>query len=145
MKPRKASQQVTLVLSGALTLVTVAGCSRSVQPPLMNVQLEKDTNQYTNNTQVAGRGYYHSHSGIWYPFPWGHYDSRYGYFYDGQWSAQPRMGPPPMIASTPKGLASLAPQSRSSSSYGGSTHSSSHSSGSISRGGFGSSGHSASS
>ena len=88
---KRASRQVTLVLSGALSWVTVSGCSRSIEQ--MDVQTLNDPNAYTNNAYVPGRGYYHSGSRIWYPYSWGYHDPDRGFFHDGNWSKTPQASP----------------------------------------------------
>ena len=124
---RRASRQVTLVLSGALSCAAVSGCMKSSEQ--MDVQSINDSNAYTNNSYYPGRGYYHSGSRIWYPYSWGYHDPQRGYFHDGNWSKTPQ-SMPGLQKSIPIGIG----------------HPSSHSffSG-IRRGGFGSFGHSSSS
>ena len=120
---RKASRQVTLVLSGALSCAAVTGCVKSVEQ--MDVQWCNDTKAYTNNAYTPGCGYYHAASRVWYPYSWGHYDPARGYFYDGNWSSTP-MSMPGVQRSIPMGVG----HSVSHTSFMG-----------ISRGGFGSSAH----
>jgi hypothetical protein len=134
----KKSTAVTLAISGSL----LAGCNDRTYPangqgyPSVPVLATNwDGTILTNNTYRPGQGYYHSHYGTWYPYPYNFYRPGLGYYHGGNWSStrnDDRTG----TASSQSG-SSLG--SRSSS---GSASHSSHSS--VSRGGFGSSGHSSS-
>jgi hypothetical protein len=124
---RKASGQVTLVMSGALSLAALPGCGPSNQNAL-EYETIQGAETVTNNTHRASHGYYHSHAHTWFPYAWGYHDPARGYFYDGTWSRTPRTAPPATLASTPQRVARVT-----------TTSTSSHS---VSRGGFGSSGHS---
>ena len=77
----KRSPVVVLVLSGALFAGCEAGDDSSWE----------DTQTYTNNTHVAGRGYYHARYRAWYPFPYNYRDPSRGYFHGGNYSTQPHV------------------------------------------------------
>jgi hypothetical protein len=123
MRKRKASQQVTLVLSGALTLAAITGCDNASGPPDLAVSPLEDSGTYTNNTYHPDRGYYHAASHVWYPYAWGQRDPAHGYFYDGGWSSQPRSAPPALAASRPTGVAKAVPHSSSRGGFGSTSHS----------------------
>ncbi len=79
----KRSQQVILVLSGALTAAPLS-CSRSPD------QVELSSNSsYTNNHYVHGVGYYHAPYHAWFPFPYNSYAPGRGYYHGGTWSTEP--------------------------------------------------------
>ena len=123
----KKSSVVVLVISGAL----LTGCDSSDHAS-DNFSSGADSETYTNNHHVAGRGYYHAPYHAWYPFPYNYYDPARGYYYGGSYKSVPLVSA--ITASRP------AMRSSASSSFGSSsTRSSSPSSSSISRGGFGSS------
>lgn len=77
----KRSSVVGLVLSGAL----FAGCDAG------DGSSWEETQTYTNNTHVVGRGYYHAPFHAWYPFPYNHHDPARGYFHGGSYSSQPHV------------------------------------------------------
>jgi hypothetical protein len=115
---------VTLVLSGSL----LAGCDENPTP-----QSDwGDPTVRTNNTFNPQHGYWHSYYHHWYPYPHNYYEANRGYFFNGRWSSMPDRNP-----TTPS---EFSPSTGGHRSSGGSWG---HSSG-ISRGGFGSSGHSSS-
>ena len=121
----KKSSAVMLVISGAL----LTGCDSSD-----NFSSGADTQTYTNNHYVAGRGYYHAPFHGWYPIPYNTYDPARGYYHGGNYAATPHVSG--ITASKP---AAGNASSRSSFFGGSSSRSSSPSSSSISRGGFSSS------
>jgi hypothetical protein len=109
---------VTLVISGAL----FSGCGEKPRIGAAGDWGDGNAQAVTNNTYVPGRGYYHAPYARWYPHPYNSYFPGLGYYHGGNYTPSPNSSR--VTASHPSG-------------------SSSHSSG-ISRGGFGSSGHSAS-
>ena len=121
----KRSMTVTLVLSGSL----LVGCNRRESDNYSYMAESGDT-VVTNNTYSPGQGYYHSGFHSWYPYPHNFYEPGRGYYYGGRWSAAP---------DTSATHASVPP--RGSSRVGGSHVTTS---GSVSRGGFGFHGSSAS-
>lgn len=130
MQRRKASKQVILVVSGALTLTALSGCGRNDDwAPALEYQGLTSNDTVTNNTYHPSHGYYHAYAHTYYPYAWGYHDPGRGYFYDGTWQSTPRANPPELTASTPQRVAKVSP-----------AHSSSGSG--VRRGGFGSFGHS---
>lgn len=91
----KRSQQIRLLLSGAIAAGASAGCGRDsgAQAPV------SAENVYTNNHYLQGAGYYHAPYHAWYPHPLNYYDAGRGYYHGGQWSQTPE----------PSGLASSRP------------------------------------
>jgi hypothetical protein len=78
----KRSSMVALVISGAL----LTGCDSS------NESSWEDSQTYTNNHYVAGRGYYHAPYHAWYPFPYNYYDpARRTYYHGGSYSTAPHV------------------------------------------------------
>jgi hypothetical protein len=143
----KRSRQVTLLLSGALaTLVVGPACRRRPPPPPPQTMIERGEHRadqdQVNNSYVPGYGYYQSYYHRWYPYPFNWFVPDWGYYYGGDWHNRPFSGYAPM---------SSRPIFSSSSWFGGgggrSFFSSSSSPGSgfagssVSRGGFGSTGH----
>jgi hypothetical protein len=126
MKQMRRSKQVMLVLSG-IAAMGLTGCERR-QPQPYNNGWGNDQ-QYTNNQYVAGRGYYHSTSGGFYPFMWNSYRPGMGYYSDGGYRSSPAPEPP---------ARSFTPSTTSRSSSFSSSRTKSTST-SVSRGGFGSS------
>ena len=73
---------VVLVLSGAL----LTGCNPSEDSSW------GDSQSYTNNHYVAGRGYYHAPYHMWYPFPYNSYDpARRSYYHGGNYTTDPHV------------------------------------------------------
>jgi hypothetical protein len=71
-----------LVISGAI----LSGCS----DPTSGWDSEGDTSQVlTNNTYVAGRGYYHAPYHSFYPFPYNTYSAGRGYYHGGTYTSEP--------------------------------------------------------
>jgi hypothetical protein len=133
----KKSTMVTLVLSGAL----MSGCddrNRAVFPP--NDAGETAEAEPTNNTYVPGQGYYHAPYHGWYKYPFNYYQPGYGYYHGGLFTPDPMIYD--IISSRPSRPSTFRVGSVSG---GGFTHIGSISSASsVSRGGFGSTAHSAS-
>lgn len=78
----KKSSAVVLVISGAM----LAGCDSS------NSTWRRNSQTYTNNHYVAGRGYYHAPYHAWFPLPYNYYDlSRQGYYHGGSYSSAPHV------------------------------------------------------
>ena len=78
----KKSSMVALVISGAV----LTGCDSSKN------YLWEDSQTYTNNHYVAGRGYYHAPYRGWYPFPYNDYDpARRTYYHGGNYSTAPQV------------------------------------------------------
>lgn len=121
---------VTLVLSGAL----ISGCNNQSNQT-SGGDWDYADQSVTNNTYVAGRGYYHAPYHAWYEYPYNYYRPGYGYYYGGLWN--PARNESTVVYSKPGYSGSSGSSSHFSSS-------SSHSSSSISRGGFGHSGSSSS-
>lgn len=159
----KRSQQITLVLSGAMATWPL-GCEKMFGPsvPLppppvtQSGNLPDDawasqlntTNSYTNNHYVPSAGYYHAPYRGWFPYPYNYQVPGHGFFHGGMWSPQPHQSV--VNASQPAGAAvdmarerasGLASSSGGSGYRGGSSSgfSRSGSSSGTSRGGFGSS------
>lgn len=82
----KRSQHIRLLLLGAVTGASLAGCGRSPgrDPELVNAQ-----NTYTNNQFVTGAGYYHAPYRAWFPHPHNYHVPEAGYFHGGRWSPTP--------------------------------------------------------
>jgi hypothetical protein len=78
----KKSSMVALVISGAL----LTSCDSSDEWSWTESQT------YTNNHYVAGRGYYHAPYHAWYPLPYNHYDpARRTYFHGGNQTTVPHV------------------------------------------------------
>jgi hypothetical protein len=78
----KKSAFVGLVLSGAL----LSGCDSSDDSSWGESQV------YTNNQYVAGRGYYHAPYRAWYPLPYNDYDAqRRTYYHGGTYTTEPHI------------------------------------------------------
>jgi len=78
----KRSSVVVLVVSGAL----LAGCNS------YDDNSWEDSQTYTNNHYVAGRGYYHAPYRSWYPFPYNYYDAeRRSYYHGGNYTTDPHV------------------------------------------------------
>ncbi len=90
----KRSSAVRLTLTGTVAAsLTAAGCQQSETTPVPVPTTLVSTNQvYTNNTFVAGSGYYHAPFRAWYSHPFNTYWPNRGYFYGGQWWATPYQG-----------------------------------------------------
>jgi hypothetical protein len=121
----KKSSVVALVISGAL----LTGCDSSDDAS----SWREDSQTYTNNHYVAGRGYYHAPYRAWYPFPYNNYDvQRRTYYHGGNYTSDPHVSS--VTASKPMVRSSFSSSSQSSSSH----------SSPITRGGFTSHSHSSS-
>lgn len=71
-----------LVISGAI----LSGCS----DPNAGWDSEEDSSQVlTNNTYVAGRGYYHAPYHGFYPYPYNVFTPGRGYYHGGTYTAEP--------------------------------------------------------
>jgi hypothetical protein len=84
----KRSTAVVLVLSGAI----LNGCGHreeEIKPAARESQV------LTNDTYVAGRGYYHAPFHAFFPFPYNHYSPGVGYYRGGQFHSQPDLRVPP--------------------------------------------------
>ncbi len=121
----KRSTAVTLVISGAL----LAGCGNQSNPNTGEWSSSDTNAPITNNTYVAGQGYWHAPYHSWYPYPYNYYRPGFGYYYGGSYYDHPEVSS--IHASTP--LRSSFSGSRAG-IFGGEHVS-------ISRGGFGSSAH----
>lgn len=44
---------------------------------------------YPNNHQVMGVGFYHASSRRWFVLPWNEFQEGRGYYWDGEWHAEP--------------------------------------------------------
>jgi hypothetical protein len=124
----------------------MAGCDRHQNSGTQTADWSygtSGTNSITNNTYVAGRGYWHAPYFNWYPYPYNHFMPSLGYYYGGGWHGMPDRNP--ISSSFPYGSAG---HSSTYGSYGGGIYggsSSASASSSVSRGGFGSSAHGSSS
>jgi hypothetical protein len=79
-KKTKRSRRIRLILLGALSAGTLAGCS-----PGGGARLSTE-NVYTNNFYIPGVGYYHAPFSAWYPLPYNHFDpATKRFYYGGQW------------------------------------------------------------
>src|SRR5580698_8030992 len=84
----KRSSAVTLVISGAL----LAGCDN--QSTRNTGDWSSGTNApITNNTYVAGHGYWHAPYHSWYPYPYNYYRPGFGYYYGGSYFDHPDLSP----------------------------------------------------
>jgi hypothetical protein len=116
----KRTKRIRLFLLSGLSAGALAGCAPETKPPL------SAANVYSNNYYVPGAGYYHAPFCAWFPLPYNHFDPAKGrYFYGGQW------GPTPFqsitnISSPSAPAAAKAEAARTD----------------VTRGGFGSTGHS---
>jgi hypothetical protein len=73
---------VVLVVSGAL----LTACNSSDEYSW------EESQTYTNNHHVAGRGYYHAPYHAWYPFPYNSYDpARRSYYHGGNYTTEPHV------------------------------------------------------
>lgn len=124
--------QLFLTVSGAIAGSLTAGCDRGdVEPPAVSPE-----NTYTNNHYVEGAGYYHAPFRQWYPHPYNYYIPSQGYYYGGRWNTRPYES---NVASSKPDVSTA----RTVNSHWSSTRkSSSGSSSGVTRGGFGSWGHS---
>jgi hypothetical protein len=82
----KRSTAVVLVLSGAI----LGGCSRrNEQTNAAAGPAARPSQVVTNDTYIAGRGYYHAPFHAWYPFPWNFYSPGRGYYRGGGYYTEP--------------------------------------------------------
>lgn len=137
----KRSAVVTLVISGAL----LAGCDDKPaynQSAYNSGDWSSNTNSaITNNTYVAGQGYWHAPYHAWYPYPYNYFRPGFGYYYGGRYYDHPDLNP--IGASTPRSFTSSGTRVGSGYTGAGSSESSSGGShSSVARGGFGGSAHS---
>jgi hypothetical protein len=134
MKRAKRSTQVVLILSGSLL---ISGCDRRPRPQAMGGDFAGPAPvEYTNNTYVPGRGYYHANAGGWYPYAYNHFVPGMGYYSGGSYHTEPDRSP--VTRSVP--LASrVAPRTQTSARPATTSTSTKSSFSSTSRGGFGSS------
>jgi hypothetical protein len=132
----KKSTAVTLVISGAL----MVSCH---QRPYSYYGSSSGTNGLiTNNTYVAGRGYWHAPFYDWYPYPYNYFRPGYGYYHGGMYSSEPQLST--ITSSAPRGSSSgFFSGGSSGSGWSGGSHGSFSGSdgGGVSRGGFGGIGH----
>ncbi|HUS36322.1 MAG TPA: hypothetical protein VM680_13305 [Verrucomicrobiae bacterium] len=82
----KRSTAVVLVLSGAI----LSGCRREEPKPAA----QRESQVVTNDTYIAGRGYYHSSFHGFYPFPYNYYAPGRGYYRGGAYHPQPDLTAP---------------------------------------------------
>ncbi len=145
-----------LLLSGALaTGLGLGGCSDSNPPPAPGqawngMALADDNNQdQQNNAYVPGLGYYHTPFHSWYPFPFNFHRPDRGYYYGGVWHPNSYVGPVP-ASSRPSAAGWMRARSLlgyhggsggagSGGGFAGFSAFGGHASGSVTRGGFGSS------
>lgn len=78
----KRSSMVLLVFSGAL----LTGCDSADEFSSWD-----QSQTYTNNYYVAGRGYYHAPYHAWYPLPYNYRDPARGYFHGGNYTVGPHI------------------------------------------------------
>jgi hypothetical protein len=97
----KRSMAVTLVISGAL----MAGCD---DPTYAGRDWSSDGQPITNNTYVAGQGYWHAPYRAWYPYPYDYYRPGFGFFHGGLYSPAPEASP--ILASVPDPGAKFGPR-----------------------------------
>lgn len=69
----------------------LTGCSQRDEPPK---PAARESQTLTNDTYVAGRGYYHSPFHMFFPFPYNHYSPGMGYYRGGRFHAQPDLTVP---------------------------------------------------
>ncbi len=79
----KRSAQVALVISGAI----LTGCSRT--PNGWDSDSVASSEVLTNNTFVAGRGYYHAPYHSFFPYPYNFFLPGRGYYHGGNYSIAP--------------------------------------------------------
>ncbi|GEP45257.1 hypothetical protein [Brevifollis gellanilyticus] len=53
----------------------------------------KEGIEYRNNHHVLGVGYYHASTGMWHLHPWNEYREDRGYYWSGEWHAEPDQRP----------------------------------------------------
>ena len=99
---------MVLVLSGAI----LSGCSRREE----SAKAAKDPQTLTNDTYIAGRGYYHSPFHGFFPFPYNYYAPGMGYYRGGRYHGQPDVNIPrptlPGRASAPDVMQARAERER---------------------------------
>ena len=79
----KRSRSIRLVLVGGLAAGALAGCGRE---PARGAALAV----FTNDTRLAGAGYYHAPVRAWYALPYNQYDPKTARWYrGGQWVSEP--------------------------------------------------------
>lgn len=123
----KRSRQIVLLLGGALAVGGLTACGPDEESQEVTVS---DQNTYTNNTPVPGAGYYHAPYRRWYSLPYNYYDPQRGYYHGDQWTPKPHQSDVTESRPTPEAAqAASAKQSASQSTT--------HTSRTISRGGFG--------
>ena len=93
----KKSTTVTLNISGAL----LAGCDRYNGG---GWSTNDGSQPITNNTYVAGQGYWHAPYHAWYPFPYNSYSPTLGYYHGGLYSDAPEVSA--VTSSAPTGSGS---------------------------------------
>jgi hypothetical protein len=108
-----------LVLSGAI----LSGCTRREE----TAKPAKDPQTLTNDTYIAGRGYYHSPFHGFFPFPYNYYSPGMGYYRGGRYHTQPDLKLPrptaPGRASAPDVMQARAERQRTQSQMQKQTHS----------------------
>lgn len=108
------------MLLGGLSVGALTGCapgSEGTQPRITTDSV------YTNDTYIAGAGYYHAPFNAFFPIAYNHFDSARGQYYaGGSWQAEPHRSV--INISAPTAAAALAAESARDAQ--------------ISRGGFGS-------
>lgn len=83
----KRSTAVVLVISGAI----LGGCSRREE---LKPAAQRESQVVTNDTYIAGRGYYHSPFHAFYPFPYNYHSPGLGYYRGGTYHPQPDLNVP---------------------------------------------------
>jgi hypothetical protein len=85
----KRSAYITLVLSGAVSGALFTGCGGS--SPGEVEERREDGQMLTNNTHVAGRGYYHAPYHSWHPLPYNSFQPGAGYYHGGNYTTTPHV------------------------------------------------------
>ena len=69
----------------------LGGCSRREEPPKAAA---RESQVVTNDTYVAGRGYYHSPFHAFFPYPYNYFSPGVGYYRGGRYHPQPDLTVP---------------------------------------------------
>lgn len=115
---RRRSQRVALVLLGSAGVLGVALAVNGWQQARRKAEekapaepepgpVEPDR-AYAHNSFLPGLGYYHAPFGAWYPFPWNFHQPGRGYFSGGDWRPAPDNRPTAASRPSAAGLAAAS-------------------------------------
>ena len=134
---------------GLPLLIGVSQCSRQRSAETAEAPAGVDENTaYTNNSFLAGAGYYHAPFQAWFPFPYNFHDPSRGFFRGGQWFQNPEEEKRTAgVASHPGAMTGFVSSSRPTHEavQRANAAAATHSAATVTRGGFGGSAHSSSS